>query len=72
MMNRGELTIMLHPLTQNAVEDHVGRVMWLGDVYRIDHTVLVGDDDPPQYPELELGYNYNSNSKYAPNNWLKT
>merc|ERR1719203_2732665 len=28
MMNRGELSILLHPLTENAIEDHYGRAMW--------------------------------------------
>eukprot|EP00483_Globobulimina_turgida_P011371 UN11393 len=72
MMNRGELTILLHPLTNHSVEDHYGRVMWLGPSFRIDHTALTGDGDPPQYSELLLGYHYNAQSQYAPQNWLKT
>eukprot|EP01084_Bolivina_argentea_P316860 549330_1 len=70
MMNRGEISVLLHPLTNNSVEDHTGRLMWLGTSYRIDHTILVGANDPPQYSELQLGYHYNSKSPYAPQNWL--
>eukprot|EP00483_Globobulimina_turgida_P002740 UN02745 len=71
MMNRGELTILLHPLTDDEIEDHYGRIMWLGPPYRIDHTILAGADEP-QYSELQIGYNYNAKSPYAPQNWLKT
>ena len=76
MMNRGDLTILLHPLTDHAYEDHIGRSMWLGPRYRLNFAGLPADEgvdgDPPQYPELELGYNYDPNSKYAPNNWLSS
>ena len=73
MMNRGELTVLLHPLTTNEIEDHYARAMWLGPPYRLDFTQLDAEGgDPPQYAELQLGYNYNANSKYAPQNWLKS
>eukprot|EP00008_Paramoeba_atlantica_P007101 CAMPEP_0201489860 /NCGR_PEP_ID=MMETSP0151_2-20130828/23976_1 /ASSEMBLY_ACC=CAM_ASM_000257 /TAXON_ID=200890 /ORGANISM="Paramoeba atlantica, Strain 621/1 / CCAP 1560/9" /LENGTH=232 /DNA_ID=CAMNT_0047875579 /DNA_START=18 /DNA_END=716 /DNA_ORIENTATION=+ len=57
MLSHGELTILLHPLTSHELEDHVGRLLWLGPPYRIDVTVLEPYDiDTPEYPELELGY----------------
>jgi DOPA 4,5-dioxygenase len=59
MMHRGELSILFHPLSRHCVEDHTGRAMWLGPTFNIDRTVLAFDDsecDPPQYPELGMGY----------------
>lgn len=55
MRHRGELTILLHPLSPSSLEDHTGRAMWLGPPYRLDLTVLEGHDNP-QYTELRLGY----------------
>jgi DOPA 4,5-dioxygenase len=59
MLNRGELSILFHPLSVHCVEDHTGRTMWLGPSFNIDRTVLSFDDpdcDSLQYPELGLGY----------------
>ena len=59
MLNRGENSILLHPLTRHCVEDHSGRIMWMGVPFNIDRTVLAVDEascDSPQYPELQLGY----------------
>jgi len=59
MLNRGENSVMLHSLTPHCVEDHTGRVMWMGAPFNIDRTVLVqeGEEcDEAQYPELGLGY----------------
>ena len=49
MLNRGDITILIHPLTENAFEDHIGRSMWLGPNYRLNFAGLLNDDeDPPQ------------------------
>ncbi|GMH89462.1 hypothetical protein TrVE_jg13100 [Triparma verrucosa] len=59
MLNRGENSVLLHPLTRHCVEDHTGRVMWMGAPFNIDRTVLAFDEescDSPQYEELGLGY----------------
>ena len=58
MQRRGELTILIHPLTRYVNEDHGARNMWLGPPMRIDPTVLPEDIGKPpfQYPELKLGY----------------
>jgi DOPA 4,5-dioxygenase len=58
MRNRGELSILLHPLSRHEVEDHTGRSMWLGPPFRLDLTVLTEDlgHVPLEYPELGLGY----------------
>lgn len=73
MMNRGELTILFHPLTENAVQDHFARSMWMGERYRLNYEQLTTeiDEDPPQYKELRLGYHYDVDSPYTPHNWLK-
>lgn len=59
MLNRGENSVMLHSLTKHCIEDHTGRLMWMGVPFNIDRTVLLLDDpdcDGLQYPELGLGY----------------
>ena len=58
MQRRGELTILVHPLTRYSVEDHAARSMWLGPPMKLDFTALSMDDEetPFQYPELKLGY----------------
>ncbi|GMI45251.1 hypothetical protein TrCOL_g4015 [Triparma columacea] len=59
MLNRGENSVLLHPLTRHCVEDHTGRIMWMGVPFNLDRTVLAFDEehcDSPQYPELGLGY----------------
>jgi len=58
-INRGELTILLHPLTRHDVEDHTGRAVWLGPPFPLDLHVLPVEVEGPclsQYPELGLGY----------------
>lgn len=44
MLNRGETSLLLHPLTRHCVEDHSGRIMWMGVPFNIDLTVLAVDD----------------------------
>jgi len=62
MRNRGELSILLHPLSMHEIEDHSGRAMWLGPSYRLDYTVLAEELQhvPLEYPELGLGYSANN------------
>ena len=60
MLNRQELSVLLHPLTRHAIEDHTGRSMWLGEPFRLNLNVLIVDGfatggDGPQYPELKMG-----------------
>eukprot|EP01126_Amoeba_proteus_P054915 TRINITY_DN677_c0_g1_i1.p1 TRINITY_DN677_c0_g1~~TRINITY_DN677_c0_g1_i1.p1 ORF type:complete len:195 (+),score=36.23 TRINITY_DN677_c0_g1_i1:116-700(+) len=57
MRHRGDLSILLHPLSRHEIEDHTGRSLWLGPPFRLDLTVLNEDlGGPPfQYPELKLG-----------------
>ena len=59
MQRRGELTILIHPLTRWVNEDHGARNMWLGPPMRLDHAALPVDEGKApesQYPELKLGY----------------
>ena len=58
IQRRGELTILVHPLTRYEVEDHFARNMWIGPPMRLDMTGLENDtiETPKQYPELKLGY----------------
>jgi DOPA 4,5-dioxygenase len=58
VLNRGNLSILVHPLTRLEVKDHTDRAVWMGDKLPLDTSVL--DPELPvvpyQYPELKLGY----------------
>eukprot|EP01061_Rhynchopus_euleeides_P020056 TRINITY_DN327_c0_g2_i1.p1 TRINITY_DN327_c0_g2~~TRINITY_DN327_c0_g2_i1.p1 ORF type:complete len:212 (+),score=78.76 TRINITY_DN327_c0_g2_i1:84-719(+) len=56
LQQRGELSILMHPLTVHAIEDHSGRAMWLGQPWYINLEAIDEEGDPLQYPELGLGY----------------
>ena len=51
MLKRGSLSVLIHPLARNEVEDHTVHKMWLGEAYPIDVSTLnaIGGDEP-QYP----------------------
>ena len=57
ILHRGSLSVLIHPLGANEVDDHSLHQMWLGDPFPLDLAALnsMGGDDP-QYPELKLGY----------------
>jgi aromatic ring-cleaving dioxygenase len=57
MLHRGDLTVLLHPLAHDSLEDHTRDAMWLGEMTRINvhHLTEVGGDEP-EFPELGLGY----------------
>ena len=57
MLNRGSLSIFVHPLGRSKYEDHTSFVQFLGNAYPIDLTGMGDEGDDPQYPELMLGYN---------------
>ncbi len=57
MLNRGTLSILVHPLGKSEVEDHTTHSMWLGSPFRLRvETLAAFGGDEPQYPELGLGY----------------
>ena len=57
LLNRGQLSILVHPLGRNEVEDHSTHAMWLGQPFPLDLSILdPKGGDPPQFPELKLGY----------------
>jgi DOPA 4,5-dioxygenase len=57
-MNRGDLSILVHPLTQYERSDHEIRRAWIGPSYPLDLSVLPikSEEIPLQYPSLTLGY----------------
>ncbi|KAJ4475596.1 DOPA-like domain-containing protein [Lentinula aciculospora] len=62
-MNRGNLSILVHPLTREEVNpylfsDHEFRSAWLGPSFPLDLSTLPlrSDEIPLQYPSLRLGY----------------
>ena len=57
MLKRGSLSVLIHPLGLNEVDDHTVHKMWLGEAYPIDVSLLnPTSGDEPQYSELKLGY----------------
>jgi DOPA 4,5-dioxygenase len=58
ILNRGELSILVHPLTRYEIRDHTERSIWIGQPWPLDLSVLSHDlgKAPTQYPELKLGY----------------
>lgn len=59
VLNRGQHSILIHPLTKEEVADHSSRATWLGTPVPLDYSNLTPhlDHIPSQYPELGLGYN---------------
>jgi len=62
-LNRGNLSILVHPLTREPRRDHEHRCAWLGTPLPLDLSALpVTGDLPLQYSSLKLG-----NSSQTPN-----
>ncbi|KAL4244169.1 DOPA 4,5-dioxygenase [Abortiporus biennis] len=61
-MNRGNLSILVHPLTKEQRADHEIRNAWIGPAYPLDLSTLPikSDKIPFQYPSLKLGYSTES------------
>ncbi|KAH9977424.1 DOPA-like domain-containing protein [Russula compacta] len=57
-MNRGELSILVHPLTKEERKDHQIRNAWLGPSFPLDLFALPVKSEtiPLQYASLKLGY----------------
>jgi len=57
-MNRGELSVLVHPLTKEERKDHEIRNAWIGPSFPLDLSTLPvkSRNVPLQYPSLELGY----------------
>ncbi|KAI0062027.1 hypothetical protein BV25DRAFT_1907748 [Artomyces pyxidatus] len=57
-MNRGELSVLVHPLTREERTDHDTRKAWIGSPYPLDLSTLPvkSEEIPLQYPSLQLGY----------------
>ncbi|KAM3482317.1 hypothetical protein BB8028_0007g02140 [Beauveria bassiana] len=56
--NRGNLSVLIHPLTEQQRRDHESRNGWLGKPWPIylDGLPRESDEVPLQYPELRLGW----------------
>ena len=69
--NHRELSIFFHPLSSNAIEDHIGRSAFLGEPMALNLNVIEKEGDPPQYPELGLGYSAESGVPSYPGQWWR-
>ncbi|OLL25937.1 DOPA 4,5-dioxygenase [Neolecta irregularis DAH-3] len=60
-LNRGDLSVLIHPLTRYEILDHTVRASWLGPSIALDPSELRQDigQTPLQYPELKMGYSKN-------------
>ncbi|TFK65713.1 hypothetical protein BDN72DRAFT_800868 [Pluteus cervinus] len=56
--NRGELSILIHPLTRDQRKDHSIRASWIGSPFPLDLSTLPirSTNVPSQYQSLKLGY----------------
>ncbi|KIY72946.1 hypothetical protein CYLTODRAFT_417458 [Cylindrobasidium torrendii FP15055 ss-10] len=62
VMNKGNLSILVLPLTNQPKLDYAERKAWLGEPWPLDLAMVpdsTGEDSFPksQYPKLSLGYN---------------
>ncbi|KAH9890522.1 DOPA-like domain-containing protein [Cubamyces lactineus] len=57
-LNRGNLSVLIHPLTREERKDHEIRQAWLGPSFPLDLSTLPvrSDEVPLQYASLKLGY----------------
>ncbi|KZT20305.1 hypothetical protein NEOLEDRAFT_1075891 [Neolentinus lepideus HHB14362 ss-1] len=57
-INRGQLSILVHPLTREEKKDHELRNAWIGPSFPLDLSRLPvkSEEIPLQYPSLKLGY----------------
>jgi len=57
-INRGQLSVLVHPLTKEERTDHDSRKAWIGPSFPLDLSTLPyrSDEIPLQYPSLKLGY----------------
>ncbi|CAG8660674.1 2231_t:CDS:1, partial [Cetraspora pellucida] len=71
LLHRGDLSILIHPLTKELVKDHTSRSAWIGPSVPLDveHLPPILKKTPLQYPELGLGYSarteYLDSNEYA-------
>jgi DOPA 4,5-dioxygenase len=58
LKSRGNLSVLIHPLTRHVREDHSSRAAWMGQSVPLDISSLAEfvQDIPLQYPEMGLGY----------------
>ena len=54
VLNHGELSVLVHPLTREEVRDHSARAAWIGQPWPVNLDVLAEklDELPAQYRSL--------------------
>ena len=57
MKNRGDLSVLVHPLGENYLDDHESHSLFLGDRFLLNTDPSNTAMEPAQYPELGMGYN---------------
>ena len=57
MKNRGDLSVLVHPLGENYLDDHESHSLFLGDRFLLNTDTSNTAMEPAQYPELGMGYN---------------
>jgi DOPA 4,5-dioxygenase len=59
ILNHGEHSVLIHPLTKEELKDHSERASWIGKPVPLNTSKLDSmlAAIPAQYPELGLGYN---------------
>ncbi|KAF9384692.1 hypothetical protein CPB97_005459 [Podila verticillata] len=58
-LNRGNHSVLIHPLTKEILIDHTERAIWMGQPLPLDFDIFeedVAEDLPLEHPELGLGY----------------
>ncbi|CAG8688943.1 23560_t:CDS:2, partial [Gigaspora rosea] len=58
LLHRGDLNVLVHPLTKEQAKDHSDRAVWMGASCPLDINKLIPvlRKTPRQYPDLGLGY----------------
>ncbi|CAG8478517.1 5694_t:CDS:2 [Ambispora leptoticha] len=58
VLNRGQHSVLVHPLTVEEMKDHAERAVWMGTPMPLDTKWLAErlPQVPLQYPELKMGY----------------
>ncbi len=60
MLNHGDLSILIHPNTDNARKDHLGHALWIGDRLPVHGAVL------PESAEIGLEMEPNTKPSLRP------
>lgn len=58
VVNRGDLSILIHPLSKEEFLDHTDRAVFMGQAVKLDPAIIRKklEKEPLEHPELGLGY----------------